>query len=568
MAQSKAQKLINLYQEEKRIKQTWNIHYQALAENMLTRKSNFTDVFEPGDFINEDLFDTTASKAAKIASSTRLGMLWPNGARSIKLEPSDEIEDTKEHREYFEAVTEEMWKHMDDPESGLMLALDEIHLDDEVFGTSSIYIKVGKDTPISYRAWNVKNTCIQEGEDGRVNAIFHEDSLTNDQLLERYERSELSQQTQDKIKNNTIGKTRILFIVKPRPEKERRGQGNRGMPFASFHIEIENKKMIRESGFPWFPAPTTRARKTIGEKYGRSNGMDALPDTQEVHILREALIVNTEYQNRPALAVHDDGSLGGGIIDLSPGAANVFHVTGQLNGLKPVEPLFVVGDPKHLRERILELQDSIANHFDIDRLLDFNNNTQMTLGETQIRNRIRGLSLNSSLVRKEVELYTPMVEVTFEILASQGLLGVEEGSEEHQDLLEAGREDPLTVPKKIADVVNSGRVPYKIKYLTPASRLLRAETAEGILRLWDATGGMANVVAEAADRLDPDASISQLADLWGAPEDIIRDDKVVENIRKVRAETNAQNQKLALAQAQANIVKTASEAGRGQVQAV
>ena len=68
----------------------------------------------------------------------------------------------------------------------------------------------------------------------------------------------------------------------------------------------------------------------------------------------------------------------------------------------------------------------------IDRLLDFNNETRMTATETNIRDRDRNATLQSILSRQISSYFTPIIERTFNLLLSDGHLGVLPGTPEAQ----------------------------------------------------------------------------------------------------------------------------------------
>lgn len=98
--------------------------------------------------------------------------------------------------------------------------------------------------------------------------------------------------------------------------------------------------------------------------------------------------------------VLDDGTLGAGEIDDSPNGVTVVNVSGRISNQDPIKPLYTVGELQSVENHTEQLRQQITQAFFIDRLLDLNNDTRMTLGEAQIRNRIRGESLTSILIGK------------------------------------------------------------------------------------------------------------------------------------------------------------------------
>jgi len=112
--------------------------------------------------------------------------------------------------------------------------------------------------------------------------------------------------------------------------------------------------------------------------------MNALPDIREANVLREAVIVATEKNLDPPLGILSDGMLGGSVLDTSAGSLNVFNASGNIGNNNPIFPLFTVGSLQDAIARLETISNSIAQHFHIDKLIDFNNDTQMTYTAWQV----------------------------------------------------------------------------------------------------------------------------------------------------------------------------------------
>jgi hypothetical protein len=191
------------------------------------------------------------------------------------------------------------------------------------------------------------------------------------------------------------------------------------------------------------------------------------------------------------------------------------------------------------------LDQEIADHFFIDRLLDFNNQTKMTLGEANIRNRLRNSTLGSIFTRQIAEVFSPNVERTFNIMLDGGHLGAIKGSVEHIMSAEFGEGDPIVIPDAVAKLMLEGKDVYQIEYFTPALRIMQAEEADGILRTYElakemAAGGDISVY----DNLNSDIAIRRVSDIAGAPSEILRSMKDVETIREERDKQQQEKAKM------------------------
>ena len=96
------------------------------------------------------------------------------------------------------------------------------------------------------------------------------------------------------------------------------------------------------------------------------------------------------------------------------------------------------------------LKDNISKHYFLDRLLDFNNQTQMTATETIKRDSIRNTSLSAAIDRMTFELFSPLINRSFNILLKNDMF-----------------ED---MPESMTEAIDEGEDVYEIKYITPAAR--------------------------------------------------------------------------------------------------
>ena len=569
ITQEEVKTLIAQYNVLRRELYSFQIHYQILAEYFQTIKADFIVNFIPGQFLNRDLYDSTGPKAVAIMSGVLLGMEWPEGERNFCLELADNIEDTKENRDFINWQGDEILKEMNHPEAGLMLAANEFMRDGVCFGTAGIGVfeapqKEGYECFFNFQPWDIKRIVIDEGPNGIVNRAYYcrEESL--DDVAKEFGLENMSQRSQDAYKNavtRVSQKVLVLHAIEPRYMRDPGGESSFDMPVRSVYIELDggavnvsggmgfgtgapnDGTVLKESGFEQMRVFVNRFYKNMRERYGRSPAMDALPDVLELNALREAEIVATEKLLDPPLALLDDGRLGADTIDTSAGAINVFNISGRINGnLPPVIQLQTIQDMKSTKDRIEELKQSVSDHFMIDHLLDFNNETEMTLGEVNIREKFRARLLSGMFSRRIVEVWSPMTRCCYNMMLGAGRLGIMPGSRAHFDMLVNGYPGKV-IPADIAAAMLRGEHVYEIHYLTPAMRLVQAELMGGILNTWKFANDIAQAQPEIYDNLDEDESIQLVGQYSGAPNRIFRAMEEIKGIRDARAKQQEQQQK-------------------------
>jgi len=552
----------------KQERQTWDSLFQVLGKYISLIKQNFEQTETAGAFLLDDVYDATGAFAAHNSASALIGMLWPGTAKqAIEITPPRDLEMTTELQEFYTNMTIKTVAAMDDPKANLALSFDEYMLDQMIFGTSGIGVERGQDSKLLYKPYGVKETYIEEGKDGKVESIFLFFEWRINRVVAEYGLENLSQKIQEKYKKGKgTDKCKILIGITQRKEKKAEA-GILSMPYASYHIEWDTQKLIRESGFEEIPIQVGRFRKLNYERYGRSPGSMALPDIKEANALREAVIVATEKILSMPKGVMHDGIFGGSTIDMSAGAINTFNSTGSVSNQPPI---FDIGSPPNLpwaEQRLEKLEQTIAQHFSVDRLLDFNSSQEMTFGEAQIRNQIRNQSLSSLFSRQLSEVITPLIERSVKILFRDGEFGVVRGTEEEQDLLQAGAVNIEYVPDEIARRLDAGEDVYSIVYKTQAANASRAEEYLGIMDIMNFAMNAMNIDPSMADRIDLHQGARHIANIRGIPADIIREDDAFQQIQQAKQQQQQVSEGVAMASEAASATKDLALANKAKAEA-
>lgn len=533
MAESRVSRYLSRLKDYETEKRYWIPLYQALAEIYLTRSADFTRASIPGEFLQDNIFDNTPQFSAYVMASVFLSMLWPDSSRTFNIVPVPQLKGQTGVEAYFRAVTDKMHLAMDRPEAGLQLALMAHFLDQGVFGTSGIATFDGPeddpDVPVVYEAWDVKSMCIAENPQGFVDTVFIKIIRTVRQVYEEYG----SGKRGDKISASIVekykaykydDKVEILKVLEPKtPELGKKGVA--AMKCRSIHIDISNKVIMREGGFEEMPLAVGRMFKRADETQGRSCGMVALPAANSLNALTEAILVASEKQLDPPLALLDDGRLGGAVIDTSAGALSVLNASGRLGGEKPIFPLFTVGEMQSAEKLKEQLIQEVTQGFFLDRLLDLNNKTMMTAYETSVRNRLRGESTGAVFARQIMEVLSPTVKRTFNVMNRKGHFGFGDkgaGAEQRRRWLQLTGKDDMVVPEIVKKAVAAGLDVYDIEYISPARRFMQAEKLQGLFTALDSIAALAPIFPSIVHRVDPDIAADDIYTLAGAPKTSLR----------------------------------------------
>jgi hypothetical protein len=553
-------------------KQPWLPLLESLAKIFLTRKKDFTSPLTPGEFLQDDIYSNDGQFGAFLLASVLLSMMWPDAERTFVIEPVRRLKGVAGVEEYFRFVTEEVQSAMSQPRAGLPSVLMEYFLEKVVFGTAGMGAFEGPKNdpslPVVFESWDLKGMLISENAQGFVDTIYWKRTRTVRQIVEEYGRNKIDKvhpQVLELFKQQKLeDKIEVLYILEPKEAVEGAApESLAAMSCRSVHVDLKHNFVMRESGYHELPVFVSRFFKTTGEVWGRSPAMTAEPAAANLNALSEGVIVATEKQLDPPLGLLDDGRLGGGVVDTSAGAFNVFNASGRITGEKPIFPLFTVGEMQSAKDLKEQLKEEVTQAFFLDRLLDLNNSQQMTAYETSVRNRLRGEALGSIFSRDEGETFTPLIGRVFNILYRSGRLGVVTtgiGAKIRKLWAKITGAKEVIVPQAVIDAIAAGLDVYEIHYISPAKRFMQSEKLQGIFTAADALAALEAVMPGICDNINPDRTAANIFKYAGAPTDCLN----TEDERTAKRQATAQRQNTQ------DIVETArgtSEAARNMAQA-
>lgn len=521
----------------------WDTMYQVIGEFVSQIKQNFTTTPQNGEFLIGDIYDSTGTFAAHNSASALLGMLWPSTAKQVlEISPPDDIVLDTELAKFYERMTERTARALDDPAANLSLSLDEYMLDQVIFGTSGVGVERGDTSKLLFKPYGVKELYIDEGKNGRVDSQYLFFEWTVRRVVKEYGLENVSDVTAKAFKDGKLNnKVKVLIVICDR-EKAKAKAGVLAMPIMSLHIEYDSNHVLKESGFAELPIKVGRFRKLNYERYGRSPAMSALPDIREANALREGIILATEQNLSMPMGVLDDGMLGGGVIDRSAGGVTVFNASANTGGNPPIFEIGQRPDVSVALARLEDLKNTIAQHFSLDRLIDFNNETQMTFGEAQIRNQIRNASLSALFSRQLAEVITPLIGRSVSLLMEDGEFGVVKDSDKEAEFKALGKKIEY-IPELLMKRMDEGQDIYQVKYKTQAANASRAEEYIAILDVLSFGIQAMQVDPTVRHRVNLHEGLKEIGSIRGLPVGVLRqDDDVEERLQQDQEQQQSQQQ--------------------------
>ena len=497
---------------------TFRRTWQDTADLIFPRESNITEQLNSGD--NEKytkIYDPTAVIESERMASGLLTNLVPAGQKFFSLTTSDtEVQELDAVKSYMARATEIL--HEELFSSNFLLQLAETLRSLIVFGTGSIYVEWKQG--LNFMDWDISRFQILENFQGQVDTIVLKFPKTAKQAYQRWgdkAGESIIEAVNDEKK--AIKHFWFIHIVRPRQWRNPRFQDNMNMAFESKYINVKDKSLIDEGGFPEFPYMIPRWAKTTGEVHGRGIGTMILPQVRVLQRMKRDFIeVGNKFANphREVLQSFE------GDYDTTPGAHNeVSEIPSSYVDQNNFGNFPITKD-------ILEMQQKmIVDVFYGDAFAPITSTgTGDRRNELEIEQRVAEAfrKIGSPIGRIESELFTPKITRCFMLLVRNGV-----------------------IPPPPEELRGS---PLKIMYKGPLSLAQQDAEVRASMRWVGAVGEMAQnpEFADVTDNVNSDKTVRRWGRVMGVNEDDIAKEEERDAKRAARQAAIEKQQALEAAQ--------------------
>jgi len=523
---------------------TWESHWQDLTNFVLPNDSDFNLKRSKGDKRTTLVYDSTAIHANEMLAAGLHGMLTNPASNwfSLRIKDNDDFSDNAEAKQWLEETTNVILSELSAPAVAFPSHIHEYYLSLCSIGTACMFI--GEPTRregISFRAIHIDEIFIAENADGIIDTVFRCFKMSVRQIVQKWGEKSLSPRIQKMYENQEFDKQiELLHCVYPRDDIDKGKKAATMLPVASVYIDEKEKHVLAEGGFDEMPFMVSRWSKTVGEVFGRSPAMTALPDIKMLQEIMKTTIKAAQKVVDPPLLVPDDGVLGP--VRTIPGGLNYYRAS---SGAR-IEPLLTGGNIGLSYEMMNDLRERIRTTFFLDQL-QFQGAPRMTATEVVERTERTLRLLGPTLGRLQSEFLGPMIERIYGVLVRAGRLPEPPESIAEQEL--------------------------KIEYVSPLARAQRQTETQGIMRTLEFVGPIAGIDPQAAQIIKGADTVRHIAELNGVPPILLKsNDELMAEIQAQQEAQAAQQQMMQGAQVMemmqkgANVAKTAGEAGLNLVQ--
>ena len=520
-----------------RERQSWFAHWRELSDFILPRRGQFLGLpgqSDRGRKANGKILDSTGTLAARTLASGLMSGVTSPARPWFRLTVSDPaLAQVAGVRAWLDQVQESMLRVF--ARSNLYNALATVYEELGVFGTGALLVL--EDEHDVVRAWplTVGEYWLASSDRQVVNTLYREFPITVFQLVERFGRDAVSQHVREQYDAGTWDREyAIVHAIEPNEGRDLARADNRNMPFRSVYYEKAgvDDRLLSVSGFENFPAMCPRWHLVGNDVWGRSPGMDALPDVKGLQTMHKRFsqalekLINPPMVAPPSLRNETASSLSGAVTYVADSTGVGFRPAYQIN--PPIN---------HLTSAIADRQRSVQAAFYADLFLMMSQLDDVRSATEIIERREEKLvMLGPVLERLHDELLDPLINRVFGLMERAG----------------AVPPPPEALSGQAMDV----------EYVSSLAQAQRAVATGGIERFVSFAGRAAAMRPDVLDKLDVDQAVDVYGDLLGVPGRLI---VPTEQATAARAQRMQAQQQQAALQAGQTLAIGAERLGRVDV---
>ncbi len=407
-------------------------------------------------------------------------------------EPSDE------EAEWLDRVRDYLFAVRYDARSGFLESNQQALRSAVNLGTGLMFVDEGFGTsPVRYRPMPLSECYLGIDHYGRVDTVYRRFALTARQARQRFGNDLSAKVTEAALSEKEKDKRfSFLHVVQPREEAPSKKAPNRTAPFASYYVEIDERKLVVEGGFFDFPYIDYRWSPHPGQAYGEGPVMQALADIKTLNAMSKTALRAGQQAVDPPLAIADDGVINRP--NLNARAVNYGAV--DQNGRLKIQPIITARSPD-LAEKIMDQRrEAVRETLYVNLFQVLLRNPNMTATEAMIRANEKGQLLGPAGARIQNGL-ARLIDREVGILQRKG---------------------HFAPPSALVPPETMLNRSFAAKFTSPLDRLRRSNELVGVQQTLEIAARIGQVDPSVYDNLDGDEALRLAADINGAPRRILR----------------------------------------------
>ena len=419
--------------------------------------------------------------------------------------------------------------------SNTYATLHQMYKELALFGIAADIVYDDFDTVIRHGLLTAGQYCVETSHTGDIDTLYRNFEMTTIQAIKAFGYQNCPEEIQKAYDQARLGDYwEFVHAIEPRLDRDYKSVSNEHFEWASIYFCVSTQpKIVRESGFKYFPCVIPRWDIMGLDPYGSSPSMLALPDIKQLYqeTLRKAELIDN-YTKPPLQAPQNARQRP---ISLASGALNFTQSTAQESLIRPI--IQSTGDINALSADIERIKQSIKRAFYVDLFMM----VQQTAGDRRTTVEIytlqqeQMLSLGAVVERLQNECLGKLVNLTLKKIIDSGIL------------------PPLPQELQKSDL--------EIEFTSVLAQSQKSVDVNSIDRFYSAVASMAQIDPNVIDRLNADGYIDEYRDRTGVPPTILRSKEEADKIRQQRQQQQQAMQEQAM---QAQSAQTSNQLAMAQ----
>ena len=517
--------------------------YQDVNDFILINNSNFVRTTTLGERKDLQNFDSTGPQSAtQLAAVLHSGLTDPT-TRWFNFTPrKKDLADREDVKRWIEEVQDIVFHTFSRQSGGFAQQNHEYFLSLVGYGTSVMWVGDEPGVGVVFQTRHLAEIYIEENSRGFVDTVYREFKFTARQAAQEFGEDNLGPKVLRALNQDPHKELDFLHVVLPKKDFARMGEesnipkAHRSKDHISVYCSLEDKDIVKTSGYNEMPYIVARLEKLAGEVYGRSPSWNSLSSILLANSMQETVIKSAQKQADPSILMSDDGV----VLPLQTFPGGVMIGAISEDGKPLVQPFNSGGRVDFGIDVLEQVREDIRKAFFVDQFIDRQGVQPLTATESNHRQENRLRLIGPQVRRVEDEYLSPLINRVFGLLVRNGQI---------PDLPDSAKLDGIDL------------VDLDVEYISPLAFTQRTNQLLSYNRLFANVGGLIQSKPEMLDVFDGDQVMRDSAQLAGIPLSQLRSKEDVQAERDARAEQAQQEQMMAQIQAGADTAATLQKSG-------
>ena len=510
--------LKSTYSRLKGARGTWEQHWQEIADHMMPLKNTITNYKSPGQKRTWQLLDNTGVHSNEMLAGTLQNVLtnpdlpwFEYTTGDIQLDQDDEV------KKWLQKTSRDTHNVLNN--SNFQTELHELYMDLTSLATGCMFIEEDPRFTVRFSTKFIADYVIAENNLGYVDQVYRAWMWSAVQIIEEFGIDKVPEEITKAFKTGSDEKFRIIHGVYPKSLTNPQFSGKK--KFRSQYILDATEKELSSGEYTEFPYTVPRWSKAPGEVYGRGPGMTALPEMKVLNKMNETMLRGAQKVVDPPIQMPDDGY----VMPISTGPAGINYYRPG-NPDDRIKPIFNDTRIDFGYQVMSDIRKRVRDAFYVDQLKLGIDQKYMTAQEVMQRTEESMRLLGPMLGRMQSEFLRPLIDRVFRIMWDRGLIA--------------------TPP----DILSG--VKLDMRYSSMIAKSQRVNEGQSMLRVMQSAAPFLQLDQSLAMIFDGESAVRTFVTTFGAPQEMLRDKKVVAQMRQQQqqAQVEAQQQQQMAQQAQ------------------